>query len=240
MISNKESFVFKKYSSNKRMFKFAALVIFLILISGITFLYVFSYQSYLKYPFVATVVFLISLMIVYREGIKADKELDGMEKHNYFTWGRGAGAELIVKRSLMTLNDDYRIISDFQMDKGNIDHICIGPTGIFAIEVKAHKGVISYINNRLKRENQDISSFLWQAKRGSVYLNHLIKEKTGKDYFVVPVLVFPNAKIDNSINHQIEGVWIGGREFEGWVVENCRNFLSSIDVEEVSVLFQSI
>lgn len=231
MISNKESFVFKKYLSNKKLVKFFYLFLFADTIAFFYFLTNLYSSTYYKYPLAATIVFFFFLIVFLFEITKADKELIKGKIRNYLTWGRGAGAELIVKRSLMSLSNDYRIISDFQMDKGNIDHICIGPTGIFAIEVKAHKGVISCIDSKLKRGNQDIGGFLGQAKKGSVYLNHLIKEKTGKDYFVIPLLVFPSAQIDNSINHQIEGVWVGGNGFERWVVENCKNALSLGEIE---------
>lgn len=113
---------------------------------------------------------------------------------------------MIVKKNLMGLGDNYKILSDFEPGKWNIDHVCIGPTGIFAIEVKAHKGTVSYVNNKLKINNQEINgNYLGQAKKGSVFINQLIKEKLNKEYFVVPVLIFPNAKINN-IKHKIEKV----------------------------------
>jgi hypothetical protein len=46
--------------------------------------------------------------------------------------------------------------------------------------------------------------------------------------------------MDNSINHQIEGVWVGGRGFERWVVENCKNVLSPGEIEDVCNILISL
>lgn len=234
MISNKESFTYRKYLKNKNLFKYFCLFL---VVDTIIFFYLlikFYYSAYYKYPLGASIILIFFMLVFYFEMKKAEKELVDEYRHNYFTWGRGAGAELIVKRSLMALSSDYKILSDFQPGKWNIDHICIGPTGIFAIEVKAHKGTISYVNNKLKRNNQELDgNYLGQAKKGSVFLNQLIKEKLNKEYFVVPLLIFPNAKIDGSINHKIENVWIGGRGFEKWVIQNCKNLLTSEEIDDI-------
>jgi len=233
MISNKESFTYRKYLKNKKLFKYFCLFFIVDIIIFYSLLIKFYFNTYYKYPLGASIILIFFTGVFYFEMKKAEKELIDEERHNYFTWGRGAGGELIVKRSLMTLNSDYKIFSDFQPGKWNIDHICIGPTGIFAIEVKAHKGTISYVNDKLKRNNQELDgNYLGQTKQGSVFLNQLIKEKTNKEYFVVPVLIFPNAKIDG-INHKIENVWIGGRGFEKWIIQNCKNVLNSEEIEKI-------
>ncbi len=233
MISNKESFTYRKYLKNKKLFKCSWLFL---IIDTIIFFYLlikFYYGAYYKYPLGASIILIFFTIVFYLETKKAEKELVEEERHNYFTWGRGAGGELIVKKSLMTLDSDYKIFSDFHPGEWNIDHICVGPTGIFAIEVKAHKGTISYTDNKLKRNDQELDgNYLGQTKQGSVFLNQLIKEKLNKEYFVVPVLIFSNAKI-KGINHKIENVWIGGRGFEKWIIQNCKNALSSKEIEDI-------
>ncbi len=236
MVSNKNSYTFKKYRINKKVIKFVYLFLLVDTIAFYYFLFQIYFSGYSKYPLATTLIILFLLVVFYFQIEKTDKELVNEEIRNYFTWGRGAGAELIVKKSLETLNGYF--ISDYQPGKWNIDHIFIGPTGAFAIEVKAHKGVISYLDGKLKRYDQDISGFLGQAKKGSVFINQLIKERLNKDYFVIPVLVFPNAKMDNSTNHQIENVWVGGRGFEKWVIDNCNNVLSREEIEEITNLFK--
>jgi hypothetical protein len=59
---------------------------------------------------------------------------------------RGFEGENQVTRVLSSaLSDDYVLINDVQLDmskRSNIDHIVLGPTGIFALETKNHGGKI--------------------------------------------------------------------------------------------------
>jgi|WetSurMetagenome_2_1015567.scaffolds.fasta_scaffold98154_3 hypothetical protein len=237
MKDNKDTYTYKKYSSNKNLIKYFNVFIFIDVVAGIYFLIKFWFSSGKLYPVATTLIILIFLIIFDRQISKSLKELDEIGKRNYRTWGRGAGAELVVKRSLMSLDDDYKIMNDFQTGKWNIDHICVGPTGIFAIETKACRGTVSYADNKLKINGVDLKhNYLGQAKRGSLFLNKLIEKKTGKYYFVVPVLVFPHAEMDSSINHQIEGVWVGGRGFERWIVEKCNDVLIPSSIEEIRLV----
>ncbi|MDD4409986.1 MAG: nuclease-related domain-containing protein [Candidatus Pacebacteria bacterium] len=156
-------------------------------------------------------------------------------KNNYMTWGRGAGAELVTQKHLGKLGCGYHIVNDFQYKYGNIDHICICQTGIFTIETKAHKGLISY-NGRLLKDGKEIDKdFIFQAKSAAMYISEYIQSVLGKKYFVTPILVFNNAKIDSSIRGPRHGVWIGGKGFQNYVIANNKNlFLSE---EEASAIY---
>jgi len=235
MTDNKNTYTFKKYLSNKKLFRFSASLIFLISFAILFLLDLLFFKIYLKYPLVAAIIFFVSLIFLYREIAIADKELLNMARRNDSTWGRGSAAELVIIRSLEKLGSGYKVINDFQTGNGNIDHICVGPTGVFTIETKAHKGTISY-DGKLKRNNQEFEKdFLKQAKSGCYFVDQLIKEKIGKDYFIIPIIIFANARIDKqTINHQIEGVWVGGREFECWVIENNKNTLQP---EEINAIY---
>lgn len=46
------------------------------------------------------------------------------------------------------------------------------------------------------------------------------------------MFIFPNAKINN-IKHKIENVWVGGRGFEKWIIQNCKNLLTSEEIENI-------
>jgi hypothetical protein len=66
----------------------------------------------------------------------------------YRNFRAGIIGEQRVTRTLSTaLSDEYSMFSDVKLSGitgGNIDHIVVGPTGIFAIETKNIKGKISY------------------------------------------------------------------------------------------------
>lgn len=56
-------------------------------------------------------------------------------------WGRGAAGEELVGEVLDGLSDrDWFALHDVQLGRGNIDHVLVGPAGIFTIETKSHRG----------------------------------------------------------------------------------------------------
>ncbi len=56
---------------------------------------------------------------------------------------RGASAEEQVGSLLEQLPaDSWRVIHDASFGRGNIDHILIGPAGVFSIETKSHPGPV--------------------------------------------------------------------------------------------------
>jgi hypothetical protein len=64
-----------------------------------------------------------------------------VERHD-----RGATGEEHVGRLLDGLSqrsgEQWRVIHDVRLGHGNIDHVAIGPAGLFAIETKSHPGPI--------------------------------------------------------------------------------------------------
>jgi hypothetical protein len=67
----------------------------------------------------------------------------------YRTWKSGLTGERNVFRNVSNkLSSDYSIFNDVLLKDGrrggNIDHIIIGPTGIFVIETKNNRGTVTY------------------------------------------------------------------------------------------------
>lgn len=65
---------------------------------------------------------------------------------NHTTWGIGAEGEEKIAEWLGHLDDSYFVIHDVVlpgMVKENIDHVVLGPNGIFVLETKNHKGYIT-------------------------------------------------------------------------------------------------
>ena len=58
------------------------------------------------------------------------------------SWNKGIKGESIVAEYLNELPKDYFIFNDvkFPGSYGNLDHVVIGPTGIYVIETKKYKG----------------------------------------------------------------------------------------------------
>src|SRR5687767_15947784 len=65
-------------------------------------------------------------------------------------WLTGASGESQVRNALKELESiGYVIVGDVDIGKGNIDHVVVGPTGVFAIETKNRGGRVRSKEGRL-------------------------------------------------------------------------------------------
>jgi Nuclease-related domain len=74
-------------------------------------------------------------------------------------WGRGAAGEELVGEALDGLREcGWFALHDVQLDRGNIDHVLIGPAGIFTIETKSHRGRLraGAIDSRMPYKRSDV------------------------------------------------------------------------------------
>ena len=111
----------------------------------------------------------------------------------------GLSGERIVGRELSELlRHGFHVFHDIPMDFGNVDHVVIGPPGIFAIETKFRRKLrdqkdgfkVWYDGRRLKFGDKETSRPLMQAKQQAQELDRLL----GKMFdvgTVTPVLVYP-------------------------------------------------
>ncbi len=120
-------------------------------------------------------------------------------------WLQGARGEQRVGAVLDSLSGDgWHALHDVSLGRGNIDHILVGPGGIFTIETKSHKG-------RFRVERID-SAMLKQAYAEKKLLERI----TG--YKVQPLLVFSEAWLIGRVPARREGVVIlPARILEGYV-----------------------
>lgn len=108
---------------------------------------------------------------------------------------RGERGELRVAEVLEELRaEGYRAIHDICRDGFNIDHVIVGPAGVFAVETKFRSGFgeIEFRNG----EGLFVGGFpeekdcLKQARSNAAEVNRLIKENCGVYQAVKPLLVF--------------------------------------------------
>ena len=55
---------------------------------------------------------------------------------------KGAAGEKSVAHTLSKLPDEFRVVNDVPTPTGNLDHVVIGPTGVFVIETKNWRGIV--------------------------------------------------------------------------------------------------
>ena len=108
---------------------------------------------------------------------------------------RGAKAEEIVDHILDQLTGDYAISHDVSTGHGDIDHILISREhGVFLLETKSHGGSVTVRNRKLLINNKDPEKdFIRQTIGNTMWLKEKIKQRTGIDIWIQPIIVFTNA-----------------------------------------------
>jgi hypothetical protein len=66
-------------------------------------------------------------------------------------WGKGARGEVATARLLDRLPDGYEVRHDLRMpgSRANIDHVVVGPTGVFTVETKSYQGGVRIAGSRV-------------------------------------------------------------------------------------------
>ena len=118
------------------------------------------------------------------------------------SYSKGLKGEELVEQVLLSLDDSYFLINDFSFsdEKGNIDHIIVGPSGIFVVETKNYKGSMTIRGDKWYfGEWKRVKSASYQAKRNERALETYLKSK-GRRIRVrsIVVLTDPNIKLNLS------------------------------------------
>jgi hypothetical protein len=119
----------------------------------------------------------------------------------YQRWKSGLSGEKRVQRNLSDkLDDQYSMYNDVLLKdgqrSGNIDHILVGPTGIFIIETKNNQGAITYDRYGWKGIGENRNP-IFQVNKNMFRVKDVLKSCdvfTEKPLYLKSVIVFSNPK----------------------------------------------
>ncbi len=135
-----------------------------------------------------------------------------VERHD-----RGASGEEQVGGLLDDLRGQgWRVIHDASLGNGNVDHILIGPAGIFTVETKSHPGPV-----RVSRVHGGTLAQA-QAQRRA------IERVTGRE--VEPLLVFSRAWVDRPLARR-KGVRVLPARLLARYFDRCETRLSAREIQ---------
>jgi hypothetical protein len=135
-------------------------------------------------------------------------------------WLRGAEGEEAVGEILENLSaDGWHVIHDVSFGRGNIDHIAVGPGGIFAIETKSHGGRIS-----LERLDAKMLSQAYAEKKA-------LEAVVGLE--VQPLLVFSRAYLIERPPLKRQGVTVLPARMLPWFFSRRRPTMSTEQARQV-------
>ena len=122
---------------------------------------------------------LISVFLYWKKGLRRIE--------SFF---RGARGEERVANVLSNLPEAYHVFNDFEAGADYVDHVVVGPAGIFSIETKSWQGEVKIeeghvlVNGALPSRNPVL-----QAQHEADKVRSVIK-KLGFDISVIPVVCF--------------------------------------------------
>ena len=119
----------------------------------------------------------------------------------------GYFGELVTAEELNKLMPEgNHVFHDFQADDFNIDHIVVGPAGVFAIETKARSKAVSgdgkkdakaiYNGREIIFSNFNDTKYLEQAKRQAKWLSTWLKSAIGEPVEVFPMISLPGFYVE--------------------------------------------
>jgi hypothetical protein len=122
--------------------------------------------------------------------------------------------EKTVGQGLEQLRQDgYAVYHDIPGDGFNVDHVLVGPAGIFTIETKTWSKPVSVkasvvvdgdsivVDGRIPSRDP-----IPQARGQAAWISKNLKKSTGRDFPVIPVIVFPGWWVET--NARPSGLWV--------------------------------
>ncbi len=140
------------------------------------------------------IVVMLLMMLVCKCGNRNLSALEKREKN----YRRGADGEKKVGLALARFPDDFHVINDLATPFGNLDHVVVGPTGVFVMDTKNWRGAVSadgkgeLLTNGKATEKRCIRQFTARMLG--------IRDKVkllapGLDPFYHGIFVFPSARV---------------------------------------------
>jgi len=106
----------------------------------------------------------------------------------------GAGGEYDVGVVLSRLPQEFHLFNGVGFYAGDVDHIVVGPTGVFVVETKNHSGTISLKDGCLCRNGELLDrDFVHQATAEAMYVKGRLNPQV--QCHVRPLVVFTRAKV---------------------------------------------
>lgn len=114
-------------------------------------------------------VHLVGLCVAFSFTLSAARLAFGA-RHSTEAWRIGAEGERLTARALLKLPSSYRVLHDrpTPRSKANIDHVVIGPTGVFTVETKNYKNGVKIKGGRVYGSGRNLTGVVEQARRQAV------------------------------------------------------------------------
>jgi hypothetical protein len=151
----------------------------------------------------------------------------------FYKIDNGMFGENRIVRELQKLPNDFAVFRGLMANEHlDIDCTVVGPTGVFSIEVKSHRGRIGFNGRELTRNGRRLEKdFLAQADAEAVALRDLIRRTGQIDVFVESVIVFSSSLASVHFGpQQIRNSYVVGKR---WLADLLTSGTRPLDSENI-------
>ena len=232
-----------RYASQEEIKKFRhffLLIISVIAILGGVLGYLLCLQLQVrKFSSVTTLAtVLILVCIIYLVDRVGFRKLEEIEKRR-MAMRKGAAGENAVAKLLEDFPEDYCVINSLTTPFGDLDHVVIGPTGVYILDTKNWKGVVSadgkggLLINGKPTDKPAVNPLVTRMMN----VKEKIKTLCNLDPFFKAVLVFPIARVDARWGETGKANCIRDDQLWGYIVEN--EITTTLDNKAITALAQA-
>jgi hypothetical protein len=232
-------YVTKQSLKNYRR-QFIAIVLvtfFLSLIIGVWLGLIFNKHAYLW----ILIPFVIILLLLFLTNKLIDRVIDNLEKKR-MDFRKGATGEALVGFILEGFPDAYTVIHGLKpkLYYGDIDHVVVGPTGVYAIDTKNWKGIVTadgqgeLLLNGRPSSKPEAKNLLDR----SMFIKNKIKALTGLDPFTRAILAFPAARVEAKWGTTGAVHCMGDDQLYKYIVENKKG--GTLSKKDIAVISQAL
>ncbi|WP_344467672.1 nuclease-related domain-containing protein [Kitasatospora kazusensis] len=136
------------------------------------------------------------------------------EKTPAHTWAVGLRGERIVGGRLNRLRrDGWEILHSVQWSSGtDIDHLAIGPPGVFTVNTKHHRGAAVWQGDHAVTVNRSSTRYVPASQSEATRVERLLTARCGFSVPVLPVLAIVGPRHSRSARRLPQCSWWTGRE----------------------------
>ena len=152
---------------------------------------------------------------------------------------RGISGEEAVADALAGLPSSYWVLHGVSTGHGDVDHVVIGPTGVFALETKAWDGKFYRSRGQLYCNGKPAEHVLRQARGAAGQVRELLLE-AGIDEWVEAVVVAARASVSRSAVRFRKSYVISIKDLVGFVTDRPQSLSSSTVLQAKTTLMQVV
>jgi hypothetical protein len=186
------------------------------------------------HPVFATVIAGIAILVTIWKGFRLRAQIRQLKL--------GRDGERTVGEDLEKLREKgFKVFHDVVGGNFNVDHVIIGPPGVYSIETKTlskptdRDARITYSDGQLKADDRVFQRDpVAQVRAGAQWIKQILEESTGKEFYVHPVLLFPGWFIEPIPRELKAEIWVLEPKALAKYLENKPPILSLEDVHLAS------